>query len=1246
LKWITALDLENWANTYGSRTTLSELVSNLIRASVTEITAIRFPAGDSAQIPGYDGRLISSEGSLFVPEGESVWEFGTEKEYLDKANEDYSKRCANPGPIDSKQNTLVFVTPMRWTRPRKTREKWIQEKRSKGPWKDIRLIDGVALEDWLEQNEAVAARFSREVLHLMPQNGARSTVEYWDEYSWRFNPPLSEDVLLADRQRQADQLLSQLKSGPAANRWQADSAGEVLAFVVAAIRRAEPEVRKFVEARTLVVDTVEAARQLSTKKGMVFLPTPSALGLAGLLARSNLVIVPVGRDNPSHPDSTLLERPTSESLAAAIKTMGFSEDRANGLARNCGRSVTILARRIPSASAPKPEWDGHRRLIPALMAGAWSTHSVEDKKAIAVLAGVNDYSDYEGELLPYLKMEDPPLDREGDVWKVRAPVDAFLYLGTLAGETEFNRLRTVATTVFSELDPSLDLPDEERLYAGIYGKNLKHSNWLRTGLTTTLRIMAVLGLTDPGVPPQQFVEKLISELPGLAADCHLIASLHGELPALMEAAPRPLVAALERMLGGDGKVIVPIFQDKDPFLSRSPHTGLLWALESLAWDPHHLLDATLILARLARLDPGGKLMNRPINSLRDIFLPWFPNTNASLIQRLATLDQLLAREADVGWDLLVRLLPGYHGVASPTAKPRYREAGASESEVLTYGLVGEGHRQIVERTFAAAGDNPERWVVVIGHLAAFEPAQRIRTREILLELVDRLDAEQRNLIWSAIRKLVAHHKAFPAADWAMSDAEVAPLQALSERLSPSDPLSRVKWLFDEYNPGIPMPETPQFDLVDRTRDSAIRDLVAKEGPMVLLSLADTVAHPELLAVTVGSVISTIDDVASLIDGAMSSSNNLATFASVLSARADRSFRALWHSQITSWKSERAWTHEQFANLILNWDDVRQTWEFAASLGPEVEESYWKRKRPWLLDASVADQEFAAEKYVEVGRAIAAIQSLHYAAGSMTAEIIFRVLDSAVGELNALKIEVSSNFVYELEQIFEALRRRPDVPLMEIARREYAYLPLFGYREGKLTLHKVMGEDANFYVGLLCDAFKPSGGEALEPTEEQVRKAKAAFRLLSEFRTVPGVHEGQIDSQPLRSWIDEVRRLAALEDRSEIADEYIGHILAYAPSDPDGSWPHRAVRELVGELGSEHVEIGIEVERFNMRGPHARALYGGGGPERAMADQYREWTRAAVAWPRAAAMLERIAQSWDRHAKEQDERAEHDKMRFE
>lgn len=130
------------------------------------------------------------------------------------------------------------------------------------------------------------------------------------------------------------------------------------------------------------------------------------------------------------------------------------------------------------------------------------------------------------------------------------------------------------------------------------------------------------------------------------------------------------------MLEGNAERIKPIFSESDDFfiLPASAHTGVLWALELLAWDENQLLRAAMCLAKLAAIDPGGKLANRPINSLRDILLSWSPHTNATYKQRLGVLSHIVQAVPAIAWPLLEKLLPSAHDSVSPTQKPKFAEA--------------------------------------------------------------------------------------------------------------------------------------------------------------------------------------------------------------------------------------------------------------------------------------------------------------------------------------------------------------------------------------------------------------------------------------------------------------------------------------------------------------------------------------------------------------------------------------------
>ena len=182
---------------------MSELVSSLVRASAPRPNSFRFPTGDSAQMHGYDGSLESEGAPPFVPEGNSVWEFSTQDGPAGKAEDDYQARITDPRGRVLAETSFVFVTPRKW----ESRDKWSLEKKSEKKWKDVRAIDAVDLEEWLERSPAVAARVAWKLLGLMPSTGVRSTDEFWDEYASRFAPPLTEQVLLAGRAKQASSLL-------------------------------------------------------------------------------------------------------------------------------------------------------------------------------------------------------------------------------------------------------------------------------------------------------------------------------------------------------------------------------------------------------------------------------------------------------------------------------------------------------------------------------------------------------------------------------------------------------------------------------------------------------------------------------------------------------------------------------------------------------------------------------------------------------------------------------------------------------------------------------------------------------------------------------------------------------------------------------------------------------------------------------------------------------------------------------
>jgi hypothetical protein len=1250
VRWITATHLQQWAETIQARTVFPQLVADLIRASAADISGIRFPSGDKGQVRGFDGVLEATGAPPYVPDGQSIWEFGVTADAAAKANSDYEKRTTEVSDEKRRETTFVFTTLQTWDRTKEKLSDWVDAKRKQNQWAGVEYIDGSMVEDWLALCPAVAAFYSRQIIKTMPEIGIRSTDEYWNEFSSRFAPALVEEILLAGRGAQATALVQRLNEGISRIPYAADTPDEVLAFVVAAIRRAEPSIRLFLESKTLIVDTEEAARQLAGRAGFVFLPRAQARNLAGLLAQYGPTVVSAGADEKRNAHE-LLPRPRTTDMAKALVGMGFPETEALNVARKCGRSLAVLARLRPSGTASKPEWlDSGDALLPALLASGWQSTAAFDQSILCVLGQVDDYEKVEAPLRKLAKLQDPPVDRVEDIWAMRASVDAFLHLGHLIGPVQLKNFADAMTTVFSQVMPE---PKAEDLFQPNSNREDAYSSWLRDGMMNTLLHMAVLheqaDFTVRGSSPQEFVNSLVRGLPGLFNDHRLLASLQDQLSLLAEAAPIPFLEALERLLEGDAARIRPIFDEYEVYFSKKAYYyGVLWALEVVAWDPRLLLRASMCLARLAAIDPGGTFSNRPINSLRSIFLSWSPNTSARATQRTGVVSHVVQAVPTIAWQLIEKLLPRSHDNAIPTKKPIFREYEDGQTEALTYGIVWESQGAVVTLALHHAGHDPDRWSTIIGRMSSFPKRSIDEVAQAIDETLEKATKQVQFEIWDDLRKEVLRHQKFSGTNWALPAPELQKLSALVAKYESKDPIDAATWLFDDWMPDVPgLEENDPVSSIELARKAALQEIFQAKGIPGLIDLADRVKLPQHVGVAIQSLALSPDFLLDAFTAAVNYGPPQDTVASILLADGDSRFGREWSNAAKATLEGLRLTPERTSSLLMALVDSRSSWDFVSTFGISVEEAYWRNKHSYSVRGDASELLFAIDKYLSNGRALAAIEVSSRRFDDVPSSTLINLLDAAVVELNSGAGGTMAH--HFIGRTFDEIERRDDISPDELAKQEFRYLPLFadgGNVKRKLTLHRRMTEQPQMFIDAVRAVFRSASSEPDSLTKEQEAFASAAYELLEGLKVLPGQEDMEIDAEVLQWWCMEVRRLGAEADRARITDSRIGQLLAHAPlSVRDGAWPHEAVRSVIESLASDDLEHGLEIERFNMRGAFSRAIGEGGEQERRLARQAKAWAEAVPSSPRTAAMLMRISESWNRHAEHQDISAAKDSLKW-
>ena len=375
-------------------------------------------------------------------------------------------------------------------------------------------------------------------------------------------------------------------------------------------------------------------------------------------------------------------------------------------------------------------------MIPALLVGSWNDANLRDREVLSRL-GRRPYEEVVGGLLEWSVGSDPLVRRKQDAWYLVSSEAAWRLLGRYLLQPDLESFADAALAVLGRVDPALDLPSEQRWMAGALDHAPEHSKLLRSGLVKTLLMMGVHGAETPSPmsPARNTSRRVIRELLEAAnADWRLWGSLSAHLSELAEAAPDQFLDAVDEGLGEPEPTLRRLFdREGDSALGPLLHTGLLEALEVLAWSPDHLGRVVPLLARLDLVDPESELrptdgersgvLNRPLRNLKAIFRSWLPETSAPLHERLKVLDGLRESHGEAAWHVMISMLPEMHAVGNSTLRPSVRDWALDARRGVGRSERARTVAEIVVRLLDDVGLNGRRWAELLGRVDMLPTAQ-------------------------------------------------------------------------------------------------------------------------------------------------------------------------------------------------------------------------------------------------------------------------------------------------------------------------------------------------------------------------------------------------------------------------------------------------------------------------------------------------------------------------------------------
>jgi len=1249
---VTAQDITQWTRTNRrqAQDTLPLLVRKLVLASINP-SLLSFPAGDSVAFGGWDGVLIAKKGNAFISAGVNVFEFGTGKSIKDKANGDYQKRTINPQGVNKKKTAFVFVTSETWAK----RDEWAKEKNSEGEWAQVKGLNANDLETWLGQCPAVHRWFAR-LIGKRPE-GASDVEQAWDGWSCATQLACNADLVLAGRQNQVNDLVSRLKTEPSAIHVLGESEEEAYAFALAVIKN-----NIDFSSRLLVVkEPKEWDILIDSQQPLILIPQfedPHSLGLA--TQRGHWVILPAALMQLGGRQSGItLSKADRDQQISALVAMGLERDTAKEVVCSCRGHLNPI-RRHP-ALAPidyqKPDWATSEHaglMIAALLGGAWSADNKNDCARIAQLADI-PYNEFEQRLHRWAIGNDPPVHRVGNVWQIVSRQDTWSLLSQFINASVLERFGEVATEVLKEIDPRFELAPEKRWMAKVYGKATRYSGLLRYGLAEMLAMLGSYGDRDCqniGIHSVQdqvsyWVRQILME----DMSGQHWGSLAKELPLLAEAAPEIFAEAVETSLQGENPPVMDLFVEEGD-MGGCLHAGLLWALEGISWKLEYLARVVRILAKLARLDPGGRYMNRPCNTLREIFRGLRPQTKAPLDERLKIIDSLIRFEPESAWKLLLDLLPeGGGGISAPIYRPAFRDWDEGWKAGVTQTQYHQHVAAIADRILKHVNEEPNtRWLEVIKKLPQL-PEEVLDLAVIQLrEFIDSpvLTDIAANGIRDELREIVSRHREFSDAQWALPKKAVDQFDGLYQSLIPDDLVTRYKFLFDHPLPHLPDP-TPHRDheqrerLIEEARIEALEKIWAALQASGIEGLAAIAKLPWSVGSSLGNT-NFVDKIEDLVLGWLDNENSSLVQTAMAYASSKYMQNHEWLGTIRK-RYTGIWSDKIWATFCLGLPFKEALFNFLETLTEGAKKHYWENvRRYYLQDEDAKYANWIIQKLLAHRRPLAAIdaaaQYMYTIARDtgLDGDLLARALELAATDPADHETTPIISINYDIVKVLKTLQSNPDIDRKRLARIEWMYIRIL--RRNDMVPVALLDEvlkDPVFFVRLICFAFKadPPIEDEFSNLSPELRKRQAenAWHLLELVDRLPGQGDDQeISAAQLQGWIEKAREECAKRNRKVIGDEYIGKLLSRSPPGSDGIWPHQAVRDLLEQYETRDVERGIEVGLYNKRGVTSRALGEGGKQERELAEKYQHQAdKIKHMWPRTAAMLKRIADSYKRDA---------------
>lgn len=1193
---------------------------------------ISFPAGDSTFMPSWDGTLDSINGSAWVPVGKSVWEIGTDNSVGSKANSDFIKRTEDSSKEFKAENTYIFITPRRW----KGKGKWVTDNKDGAGWKEVRAYDANDLEEWIDSQPSNAV-YIAEILGIAGY-GVKSAEAYFNDWANQCKPAITKEALTLGRESSFESLDKEftdnfIKDNYSVISVYSDSIEEsVISAIVTVMNNNKLLLNSLVitdeqgwqyvqnnpEVKIVICASPEIAKQPSVKNDLTLI-SPQSLG-----------------NKPADEKNIILERASYSEFEKALVALGEEESDAKRLSHQAGRSWSVYRRlKAINPAISKPDWSDGNSLALSLLSliGSWDGNNANDKAFVSSIAQT-EYQNIESELLKLASIDDTPVIKIDQIWKIKSPVEVLPFVSNTISSELVEHYFDSLLKLFLTKHPKFELDINQRYMANVIGKQFPYSEVLLEGITNSLVKLAVIGDKFVKLTATSFqfkINRLIKEiLSSNSRETWL--TLEPYFKSFAEASPEEFLGSIEKDLQRDNPLIQTLFTESssDVMTGQRYFNNLLWAFEVLVWNPRYITRVCKILIKLDKFIVPSNWSNSPFNTLYSFFRTWYPQTNTTVNQRIELLNKIVTLDEEIAFKIFLRQrdLRGDHAISN--AQPVWRDdnAGHIVLEADMYKAIEHANESIIE----LANLNSDR-ILQILELYIFD------SFDLWQEVLKLLDNLAESNIGDDVRIIFQNKlRLFKKRNQRTTlDTEELNLQLdkYIELFKPKSIINEYLWLFNNQADNIFYESShdhnyeKRYKIGNERRAEAVTLIYENYGEDAIFELLAKSSNKRLCSAAI--IQSNLFETRNIIDYLAQNISfcDLDILDSIVwsegHAKTIDNLKLIMDESAVSSTLNK----DEMTSLLLNLPIDRDVWDAAKLYN--LEDEYWDRFSGYLAwISSSEDKEYCIEKLLERQRPIALLNTISLNFTTIPVEKILQSLEVLI-EKPTDKDQIVDH--YAIKEMIEYLEEQSGFDESRLVHIEYQLFSLLGYDEAirLKTLYRNIMNDPHLFMQLLKSFY-------LKDNDESKQDKSTAFhnyKILDECAFLPSTNKDMKLSEPdFKAFIKEVRAQSEALGILDDCDRTLGRILSHSPSENNDKNILPMVADVLDLFDAENLRRGFYLGTVNQRGAHWRDK--GGKQERALAEKYRQYAKPwIISHPYVAEMFENMAQSYERQAQKED-----------